>query len=113
MKESASRANAWQEFKNEGPYHNMGQVKTARTIRCLGYDREGRAVNQADLWLTSKQFPLFIQALVAYPMPLPTDYLQTAVQQDNGFRVHIRSHESTKVFMARLFAALGCFEQIA
>ncbi|MFC4714345.1 hypothetical protein [Planococcus dechangensis] len=70
-------------------------------------------MNQADIWLTSEQFPLFIQALVAYPIPLPTDYLQTAVQQDNGFCIQIRSHESTKVFMARLFAALGCFEQIA
>ncbi|MBT2583430.1 hypothetical protein [Planococcus sp. ISL-109] len=104
---------AWQESVLKQTCLSVDEGKIARTIRFLGYDREGRAVNQADIWLTSEQLPLFIDALVTYPMPLPTDYLQTAEHQDNGFRVQIRSHESPKVFMARLFAALGCFEQTA
>lgn len=104
---------AWQEPVSEETYLSVGEGTIATTVRCLGYDRDGRAVNQADIWLTMDQLPVFINALVTYPMPLPTDYLQTAEQHDNGFRVQIRSHESPKVFMARLFAALGCFEKIA
>jgi hypothetical protein len=102
-----------QEPLKDETYLSVGKENTALTIRCLGYDKDGRAVNQANMWLTMDQLHVFIHALVTYPMPLPTDYLQTAEQQDNGFRVQIRSHESPKVFMARLFAALGCFEKIA
>lgn len=83
------------------------------TIRFLGYDSGGRAINQVDIWLKQEQLPVFIQALVAYPLPLPTDYLQTAEPWENGFCVRIRSHESPKVFVSRLSSAVGRLEQPA
>ncbi|MBU9675053.1 hypothetical protein KQ939_08860 [Planococcus sp. CP5-4] len=85
----------------------------SRTIRFLGYDDSGTAVNQVDIWMTQEELPVFIDALVIHPIPLPTDYLQTAEPDDNGFWVRIRSHESPKVFVSRLSSAIGCIEQPA
>ncbi|WP_271853774.1 hypothetical protein [Planococcus maritimus] len=83
------------------------------TIRFLGYDSGGRAINQVDIWLREDELPVFVRALVAYPLPLPTDYLQTAELCEDGFSVRIRSHESPKTFVSRLSSALGCLGQSA
>ncbi|WP_211653509.1 hypothetical protein [Planococcus alpniumensis] len=83
------------------------------TIRFLGYDNGGTAINQVDIWMTQEELPVFIHALVIHPMPLPTDYLQTAKPDENGFWVRIRSHESPKVFVSRLSSAIGCLEEPA
>lgn len=105
--------NAWQE--PETSKKNLAGLSggTGGTIRFLGYDSGGRAVNQVELWLTQEELPVFIEALVTHPMPLPTDYLQTAEPCENGFCVRIRSHESPKTFVSRLSSAIGCLEQPA
>lgn len=106
--------NAWQEPEaSEKTYRSPADGTIGRTIRFLGYDSEGRAVNQVDMWLTAEELPVFVQALVTHPMLLPTDYLQTAEKWESGFRVCIRSHESPKTFVARLSSAIGCLEQPA
>ncbi|MFP8782758.1 hypothetical protein [Planococcus plakortidis] len=105
--------NAWQEPETSMKGRPGFSGGTGGTIRFLGYDSGGRAVNQVELWLTREELPVFIEALVTHSMPLPTDYLQTAEPRDDGFCVRIRSHESPKVFVSRLSSAIGCLEQPA
>lgn len=109
-----SLGNTWQEpavSAKDGTHTHGGRA--GGTIRFLGYDSGGRAINQVDLWLAQEELPVFIQALVTHPVPLPTDYLQTAEPCGNGFCVRIRSHEPPKVFVSRLSSAIGCVEQPA
>mgnify|MGYP000042995705 FL=1 len=82
-------------------------------IRFLGYDSDGRAINSVEIWLKPEELSAFTQSLVAYPVPLPTDYLQTAEPCGDGLSVRIRSHESPKTFVSRLSSALSCLEQPA
>lgn len=106
--------NAWQEPQSSVKGSTRISNGTAGgTIRFLGYDNGGTAINQVDIWLTQEELPVFIQAVVTHSMPLPTDYLQTAEPHENGFWVRIRSHESPKVFVSRLSSAIGCLEQPA
>ncbi|MGM0898989.1 MAG: hypothetical protein ACQEV0_13875 [Bacillota bacterium] len=106
--------NAWQEPQTSGEtYRSLANGEVRKTIRLLGYDSGGRAVNQVDIWLTAEELPVFIHALVTHPFLLPTDYLQTSEQWGSGFRVRIRSHESSKIFVARLSSAINCLEQPA
>lgn len=106
--------NAWQEAQASVKDSTRIGTRTAGgTIRFLGYDNGGTAINQVDIWLTQEELPVFIQAFVNHPMLLPTEYLQTAEPYENGFRVRIRSHESPKVFVSRLSSAIGRLEQPA
>lgn len=102
--ESAARQTSCQRPEN---------AKGQKTIRFLGYDSEGRAVNQADIWLLPEELPLFIEALVTHPIPLPTNYFQKTEPSDYGYWMQIRSHESPKMFVTRLGAALNRLRQPA
>lgn len=106
--------NAWQESQSSVKSSTrIGNGTAGGTIRFLGYDNGGTAINQVDVWMSHEELPVFIQALVTHPMPLPTDYLQTAEPHEEGFWVRIRCHESPKVFVTRLSSAIGCLEQPA
>lgn len=109
-----SVGNTWQEPQSSVKESaRIGSGTVGGTIRFLGYDYSGTAINQVDMWLSHEELPVFIQALVTHPLPLPTDYLQTAEPHENGFWVRIRSHESPKIFVSRLSSAIGCLEQPA
>lgn len=109
-----SLGNTWQEPQSSVKENTRIDRGTAGgTIRFLGYDYSGTAINQVDIWLSREELPVFIQALVTHPMLLPTDYLQTAEPHENGFWVRVRSHESPKTFVSRLSSAIGCLEQPA
>lgn len=100
-------------WEKQSSYWNSANAKATRIIRFLGYDSEGHAINQVELWLLVEELPVFMHALLAHHLLLPTEYMQTIDQTDNGFCVRIRSHESPKTFVARLSAALNCLKHPA
>ncbi|MEZ0481003.1 hypothetical protein [Planococcus sp. SSTMD024] len=101
-----SRHKAW-----ERECSILASDKKKRIVQFFGYDNEGRAVNQLDIWLTTMEMPIFFDALIKHSFPLPTNYLHTLEEAEGGFHVRIRTHESSKVFVARLSSVINCLEQ--
>lgn len=89
----------------------LGHENKKRIIQFFGYDNEGHAVNQLDIWLTKVEMPIFFDSLIQHSLSLPTNYLHTLEESEGGFYVRIRTHESSKVFVARLSSVINWLEQ--
>ena len=103
-------------------------VKRKRTIRISSYDKSftctldhdisfknlkdnGKAFNQAEVFLLPGELNSFINALYRHPIPLPTTYQHRMDINPDIICVYMSSEEPPEEFAARLSSAFDAIEQ--
>jgi len=71
----------------------------------------GKAFNQAEIFLLPGELTLFINALHQHPIPLPNTYQHRMDSNPDIICVYLSSEEAPEDFAARLSAAFDAIEQ--
>ncbi|TWT06417.1 DUF1259 domain-containing protein [Planococcus sp. CPCC 101016] len=71
----------------------------------------GKAYNQAEIFLLPGELASFINALHRHPIPLPTNYQHRIDSNPDIICVYLSSEEAPENFAARLSAAFDAIEQ--
>lgn len=73
----------------------------------------GKAFNQAEIFLLPGELASFINALHRHPIPLPTSYQHRMDSNSDIICVYLTSEEAPEDFAARLSSAFDAIEQNA
>lgn len=80
-------------------------------ISFSAYQKNGAALNKAEICLMPEEYSLFIQTIMQHELPLPTQYTQRLTTDLNIYCLKFESYEPPEHFAVRLAAALKVIDR--